>query len=135
MDVDPKLFERFKYKDADAVSGKVYISDEGIGILYRVTGDVATPVLMTYNTSGQRIDSLNLFRNASGFSDTSETFITVTLYKDRRIVEVDSTVNQTPSSNRKGLVLKPVIDSTIFIVNTSGKIITSKQTKTGDPGR
>ena len=136
--IDQKLFKKFKHIYADNVSGKIYETETGVGILYIVYGDAQTPVLVTYDNNGHKIDSLNLFRNASGFSPTAETFVTVTLYADRTIHETDSTVTEAPMGNQDNTLSEQKrlkIDSTVFTVNETGKIIITQTTGNRDASR
>ena len=115
---DQRLYEFYKYADADGISGKVFENDMGVGILYQVNGDAPTPVLVTYDKQGTRIDSLNLFGNATGFSETAETFVRVRLNPDRTILEIDSTINITTPLAKEN----SVVDTIVYSVGMDGKI-------------
>jgi hypothetical protein len=58
---------------AHEVYGKVFEDEKSIGIIYIIIGDINVPILMTYDKQGNKVDSLNLFENASGFDVKSET--------------------------------------------------------------
>lgn len=90
--VSENLFLKYKYAYADNIYGKVFENEKFSTILYSVNGDVLTPVLVTYDVNGNKTDSLNLFENASGYSEDSVTFVSSTLYSNMTIEEIDSTV-------------------------------------------
>jgi hypothetical protein len=90
--IDEKLFAKYKYVYADKLYGIIYKTENSVAILYLVNGDVVTPVMVTYDKKGNKVDSLNLFENASGFDEDHQTFVSTTLYPDMTIKEIDSSL-------------------------------------------
>src|SRR3954447_26740285 len=54
---DSALFEKYKLRDAQAPYGKIYDDNNITGIVYTVAGDIAVPVLVTYDKAGRKTDS------------------------------------------------------------------------------
>ena len=127
--IDESLFNKYKYAYADNVYGKIWDTDSSVTILYLVNGDIITPVLVTYDKEGNKIDSLNLFENASGFNLEKETYVTATCYFNKTIQEIDSistwTLNDKMTDRIQGSEKKRV-DSIMYFINGSGKIISNK---------
>jgi hypothetical protein len=86
------LFERFKLEAAQSAYGKLYENNNSTGIIYTVAGDVAVPFLVTYDKTGTKLDSFNLFQNASGFDVESECYERVLLLPAQKIQVRDSTI-------------------------------------------
>jgi hypothetical protein len=127
--VNESLFNKYKYVDAANVYGTIFKNDKIVAIIYTVNGDVSVPVLVTYDKRGNRIDSLNLFENASGFNLETETYVTSTFYADKSIQEIDSI--STWTLNNKGDDRIPEseiikVDTLKYVITESGKIIKSK---------
>jgi hypothetical protein len=125
-DYDAGLFEKFKSYSAFMVYGKMYEDEKTAGIIYTVIGDYNVPILMTYDKSGNKIDSLNLFENSSGFNFDSETFEFVTIYPDRRIQVIDSTKTWTMEDNGEDRIEgteKVTVDTITYLIRTDGQII------------
>src|SRR4051812_80337 len=80
---DSSLFEKYKLSTAQAPYGKIYDDERTIGIIYTVAGDVAVPFLVMYDKSGRKIDSLNLFQNASGVGIESEVYERIIFLPER----------------------------------------------------
>ncbi len=124
--VDERLFEKYKSVYANEIFGKLYENKQTAGIIYTVYGDVLAPVLITYDKQGNRIDSLGLFDNASGYNLEKETFVSVTLHPDLTIQEVDSTFTYTLNDKGDDRIPgsdKLTVDSIIYSINENGKII------------
>lgn len=123
-DYDSALFEKYKLYDAHSAYGKIYDDDRITGIIYTVASDISVPVLVTYNKAGKKIDSLNLFQNASGFGLESEVYERVMLLPDKTIQVIDSVVkwdlNKTGDDRIEGSE-KVAIDSFYYLVDKNGK--------------
>lgn len=121
---DEKLFAKYKHIYADHIYGKIYESEMFLAILYLVNGDVTTPVIVTYDKIGNKIDSLNLFANASGLGENRETFVSTTLGADMTITEIDSTLIRHEIEITAGYDWpRRQIDTLHYTVSTLGKII------------
>jgi hypothetical protein len=122
---DSALFTQYKLNDAQSVYGKIYDDDKMTGIIYTVAGDIGIPVLVTYDREGSKIDSVNLFSNASGFGLESEVYERVILLPNKTIHVFDSIVkwdlNKTADDRVEGSE-KVFIDSFKFVVGRNGKI-------------
>jgi hypothetical protein len=122
---DSALFEKYKLADAQAPYGKIYEDDRTIGIIYTVAGDVAVPFLVMYDKSGRKIDSINLFQNASGVGMESEVYERIIFLPDRKIRVIDSTIKWDLNKAGDDVVEgseKVAIDSFYYIIDGNGKI-------------
>ncbi len=127
---DRDLFLKFGNLTAHEVYGKVFEDEKSIGIIYTVIGDINVPILMTYDKQGNKIDSLNLFENASGFDVVSETYEYVTFNPDKTIQVIDSTKTWTTDVSGEERILeteKLTIDTLTHFVNEDGKIVKNKK--------
>jgi hypothetical protein len=122
---DSALFEKYKLYEAQAPYGKIYDDASTTGIIYTVSGDVGVPVLVMYDKAGRKVDSLNLFQNASGFGLESEVYERVTFLSNKAIQVIDSTVkwelNKAGDDRVEGSE-KVRIDSFYYVVDRNGKI-------------
>lgn len=123
--IDEKLFSKYKYVYADKAYGIIYKTENSLAIVYLVNGDVVTPVIVTYDMKGNKIDSLNLFENASGFVEDHQTFVSTTLYPDMTIIEVDSTLirHEIEMVGHAADWPRMQIDTLHYTVSSFGKII------------
>ena len=125
QDYNRELFEKYKCSNASDLYGVLFEGDETVGIVYIVNGDVQTPILVTYDKLGNKIDSLNLFENASGSDVESETYELVTIFQDNRIRVIDSTetwLTDKEKENRLSDSFKLKIDTFFHVVENSGMI-------------
>jgi hypothetical protein len=122
---DSLLVEKYKPIDANEIFGKLYENEESVGMIYTVYGDAITPILMTYNKDGMKMDSLNLFENASGYNPEKETYVTITINQPNKIKELDSTNTWKLNSNQERVdsSVKLNIDSAFYLIQDDGKII------------
>ena len=123
--IDTILFEKFKILDAQTVYGKIYEDNNFTGIIYNVPGDISVPVLVTYRKNGEKIDSLNLFKNASGVGLEIELFERLILRPDMTIHVIDSLVkwdlNKVGDERIEGSG-RESIDSFYYFIRKDGRI-------------
>jgi hypothetical protein len=127
---DKELFRKFKYSTAHEVYGKIYEDDKAVGIIYSVIGDINVPILVTYDKQGSRIDSLNLFENASGFDFESETYEHVTFFPNKTIQVIDSIKTWKTDETGEDRVPETetlTIDTLIHRITGDGKIVKDKR--------
>ncbi len=125
---DRGLFERYKLQNAQSVYGMLFNDDKTVGVIYTVAGDINVPVLVTYDRNGNKIDSLNLFQNASGFDLESETYERALLFS-RTIQVTDSVVKWRLDESGEDRIEgseKSTIHSFEYLVDKDGKIINKK---------
>jgi len=122
---DSLLFEKYKSQDANEVFGKLYENDQSVGIIYTVYGDALTPILMTYNKDGSKIDSLNLFNKASGYNPEQETYVTINFSEANKFTEVDSTKSWKLDSHQDRIDSSEHlnVDSSFYLIKEDGRII------------
>jgi hypothetical protein len=123
---DSVLFKKYKFHDAESVFGVVYAEKDYTGIVYTVSGDIAVPVLVTYDKNGKRVDSLNLFGRSTGFGLDRETYERVTFLSDGKIMVVDSTVSWMLNAAKDDRVEnseKIKKDSIVYEIDVLGKLI------------
>ena len=122
--IDEKLFAKYKHIYADKIYGKIYETETFLAILYLVNGDVTTPVLVTYDKKGSKVDSLNLFENASGFEEDRQTFVSTTLEHDMTITEIDSTLirHELRIAGHAASWPRIQIDTFRYTITSNGKI-------------
>lgn len=124
--IDTNLFEKFKVTNASSVYGLVYANSDISAIIYTLPGDIAVPALVTYKVNGEKIDSLILFQNASGFGLDSELYERVVIHSNKTISVVDSLVrwdlNKSGDDRIEGSE-NVVIDSFSYFINKDGRII------------
>jgi hypothetical protein len=129
-DYDQRLFEKYKSWTAYMVYGKLFEDANTIGIIYSVIGDYNVPILMTYDKMGNKIDSLNLFENNSGFDFERETFEYVTISQDKRIEVIDSiktwTMDDTGEDRILGTEKLTDVDIFTYFISADGRIIKDK---------
>jgi hypothetical protein len=123
--IEEKLFSKYKYIYADKLYGIIYKTENSLAILYLVNGDVVTPVIVTYDKKGNKVDSLNLFKNASGLDEDHQTFVSTTLYADMTIKEIDSTLirHEIKVVGHAADWPRIQIDTLYYTVSSFGKII------------
>jgi hypothetical protein len=127
---DKELFQKFKYSTAYEVYGKIYEDDKTVGIIYSVIGDINVPILVTYDKQGNRIDSLNLFENATGFDFESETYEHVTFLANKTIQVIDSTKTWKTDETGEDRIPETetlTIDTLTHRITGDGKIIKDKK--------
>ncbi len=122
---DERLFDKYKYCYANETFGKIYNGNKSVGIIYTVYGDMYVPVLVTYSNKGEKVDSISLFDNASGFNLEKETMVSVTLFPDKTIREINSTFTWTLNEAKDDRIPgsdKLSIDTITYLVSDDGKI-------------
>ena len=125
INIDSLLFEKYKSQYANEIFGKLYENEKSVGIIYTVYGDVLTPILMTYNNAGVKIDSLNLFDKASGYNPEQETYVTINFSQANKFKETDSTKtwNLDRHEERIDSSEQLHIDNAKYTITDNGKII------------
>ena len=125
FNIDSSLFEKYKSQDANEIFGKLYENEKSVGIIYTVYGDALTPILMTYNKEGLKIDSLNLFDKASGYNPEQETYVTINFSESNKFNELDSTKTWKLDSHQERIDSSEQlhIDSVNYLIKNDGKII------------
>lgn len=125
----PDEFRRYLPSGADLVLGKLYEDDKTIGIVYLRTGDVNTPVVMTYSPDGVKLDSANLFAYDDDLQGADVKRL-VTFLSDRKIQTVDSVLIWTeiypdgePDITDATRVQQLSMDTVIRLIDKSGKIV------------
>jgi hypothetical protein len=128
---DQVLFKKYKPIAAYTVYGKLYEDEKSVAIIYTVIGDVNSPILMTYNKMGNKIDSLNLFEGESVFHFESETSKYVTIFSDKRIQVIDSVTTWKMEDNGEdrieGTGKVSRIDKISYQLDLDGKIRKQKE--------
>lgn len=125
---DRGLFDRYKLQNAQSAYGMLFNDGKTVGVIYTVAGDINVPVLVTYDKNGNKIDSLNLFQNASGFALESETYERV-LFVDRTIQVRDSVVKWLLDESGEDRIEgseKSTIYSFEYLIDKNGKIVSKK---------
>lgn len=127
---DPELFTKFAPQGTDKVLGKLYEDDSTISIVYLRSGDIDTPVMMTYSVDGIKLDSLNLFY-VDPENRGAEVRRLVILSADRSIQTLDSVLLWSEIfTEREADITQPSsvqtlsLDTVIRVVDAKGKIIT-----------
>ncbi|MBT1696025.1 hypothetical protein KK083_03995 [Fulvivirgaceae bacterium PWU4] len=105
---DNELIKKLKEKSYFTLVGKVFETDNNITILGYVPDDIGTPILITYDNSGNELSSHAIYENAMGDMGHYTTNI-VTITPDRQILFTDSTT--TRKINAEGTDEIPGTDS------------------------
>ncbi len=109
------------------VYGKLFEDSKTVSIIYSVIGDYNVPILMTYDKTGNKIDSLNLFENNSGFDFAKETYEYVTIFPNKRIQVIDSTKTWTMDDTGEDRILGTekltTVDTFTYFINEDGRIV------------
>ena len=126
--IDNKRFSEYeidKYNlNLNQVIGKITLGNKSYGVLYSFPADWSIPIMITYDKTGEKIDSLAI---DAGYSDEEESYYfnkTATINKNL-IIEIESfeTLYQLDENEKR-------VDSTarkkevknIFLIEENGKI-------------
>ncbi len=123
---ESELFSKYKLQDASSVFGVIYAEKDFTGIIYTVAGDIAVPVLVTYDKTGRKIDSINLFARSTGYGLDRETYERVIFLDEGEILVVDSTVTWMLNAAKDDRVEnseKVNMDSIVYKIDKSGRLI------------
>ena len=90
---DNALIKKLKDKNYFTLVGKVFDTEDNITILGYIPGDIASPVLITYDNDGNELSSHAIYENAMGDMGQYTTNI-VTVLPDRQILFTDSTTTR-----------------------------------------
>ncbi|NLR95153.1 hypothetical protein HGP29_28420 [Flammeovirga sp. SR4] len=124
---DSTLHIKYKCLWTYKPSGIIYETNKFIGIIEYSISDVGTvPVIVTYDLTGNKIDSLFILKN-SGFGETGQTLESSILKSDYTILITDSTKKWEIDQDYN------IIDSTVSIdvsnfmykINSNGEIYKS----------
>jgi hypothetical protein len=120
---DSTLFPIYKYAGSVAPYGRLPRSDNFVMTIEVVVGDIVVPVLMIYDETGVKIDSLNPIDKAGGdIGYESDEYVTI--HTDKIIV-IDSTKSAELSADRSDIIdgtWKLTVDTTFYEISKSGRI-------------
>lgn len=90
LNYDSALFQTYKHVWSVAPYGIAYKTNSFVGIVeYGVADNGLAPFLITFDSLGNKIDSLNILGN-TGYGEQGQTVESAVLYKDLQIVITDS---------------------------------------------
>lgn len=124
----PTEFKKYAPQGADLVLGKLYEDDKTTGIVYLRTGDVNTPVLVTYSAEGAKLDSVNFFTYDDDLQGADVKRL-VTFLPDRKIQTIDSVLIWTeifnegePDITEATRIQQLSMDTVLRTIDANGKI-------------
>jgi hypothetical protein len=120
---DTALFSKYKHAWSVAPYGRIAQSDDLVKTIEVVIGDMVVPVLMIYDKTGVKLDSLNPLDKAGGdIGYQSDEY--VAFYADQVIV-IDSTRTAELNAEKDGIIegtWKLTVDTAVYQIDKSGKI-------------
>src|SRR5437879_12004861 len=121
---DSALFKKFKNQWAFKPYGKLFVTDR-IAVTVDITaGDILTPILMTFDSEGNKLDSMNLYKSAGQFMGyESNELVTI----DKREIVTIRSVRRWELNERRNNIIQGsdqlTVDTVVFKINGHGKIV------------
>ncbi|MBK8367664.1 MAG: hypothetical protein IPL10_09655 [Bacteroidetes bacterium] len=120
------IYNEFVGDNVYGIYGKTKINDSIFGIVYLNPGDIVFPLLVTYNSTGKKIDELALLNLPGGSSGYNANGISYLVMKSNLEIQITDSVNTFERDSLEEIIetsRKTEVMIENYKVNGVGKII------------